>query len=255
MNAVVGQLLRCTIHENKGGNWEILLPTVEMTINSLPNSSTGYSPFYLNYGYHPTVPIELLKGDEETKLEAVDSFVSRVQNVWNHAKKKLMQFVQTQANYYNKKHREVEHNVGDLVLLSSKSLSFKGVPTKLKKKFLGPFEIVEKIGTQAYRLKLPDAWRIHPVFHVSLLKPWRPSTVQQVPGEVELEDPDLPQYFDVEKILRWRWNSKTRRRQREFLVLWQGYPMEDAEWISASYFSDQDALRADLEANRIPEDK
>ena len=66
--------------------------------------------------------------------------------------------------------------------------------------------------------------------------------MQQVPGEVELEDADQPQYFDVEKILRWRWNSKTHRRQREFLVLWRGYPMEDAEWILASYFSDQDAL-------------
>ena len=61
-----------------------------------------------------------------------------------------------------------------------------------------------------------------PVFHVSLLKQWRPSTVQQVPGEVELEEADQHQYFDVEKILRWRWSSKTRRRRREFLVLWQG---------------------------------
>ena len=63
--------------------------------------------------------------------------------------------------------------------------------------------------------------------------------MQQVPGEVELEDADRPEYFEVEKILRWRWNSKTRRRRREFLVLWQGYPAEDAEWIPASFFSDQ----------------
>ena len=79
--------------------------------------------------------------------------------------------------------------------------------------------------------------------------------MQHVPGEVELEDPDQPKYFDVEKILRWRWTSRTRQRQREFLVLWQGYPVEDAEWIPASYFSDQDALCEDIEANRIPEDK
>ena len=79
--------------------------------------------------------------------------------------------------------------------------------------------------------------------------------MQSVPGEVELEDPDLPQYFDVERILGWRWSSKTRRRHREFLVLWQGYPMEDAEWIPASYFSDQDALQRDMQANLIPEDK
>ena len=78
--------------------------------------------------------------------------------------------------------------------------------------------------------------------------------MQPVPSEVELEDADRPAYFDVEKILRWRWSGKTRRR-REFLVLWQGYPAEDAEWIPASFFSDQDALQEDIKANRIPEEQ
>ena len=93
------------------------------------------------------------------------------------------------------------------------------------------------------------------MFHISLLKQWRESFMQQVPGDVELEDADRPEYFEVEKILRWRWSSKTRRRRREFLVLWQGYPTEDAEWIPASYFSDQDALQEDIQANRIPEEQ
>ena len=79
--------------------------------------------------------------------------------------------------------------------------------------------------------------------------------MQQVPGEVELEDPNQPEYFDVEKILRWRWTSRTIQRRREFLVLWKGYPIEDAEWIPSTYFSDQDALRDDIAANRIPEAK
>ena len=79
--------------------------------------------------------------------------------------------------------------------------------------------------------------------------------MQQLPGEIELEDPERPQYFDVEKILRWKWTSKTRRRQREFLVLWQGYPAEDAEWIPASFFSNQHALQEDIKANRIPEEQ
>ena len=253
MNAVVGQLLRCTIHENKGGNWEILLPTVELTINSLPNSSTGYSPFYLNYGYHPTVPIELLKGDEETKLEAVDSFVSRVQNVWNHAKKNLMQSVRMQAKYYNEKHREVEYNVGDLVLLSSKNLSFKGVPTKLKKKFVGPFEIVEKIGTQTYRLKLPDTWRIHNVFHISLLKKWKTAMYRMEANEPidELEAVNEPR-FEVERILQWQKASRTGRK--EYLTLWTGYPIEEATWEPEEHFDDREALHRSLEDDQPPEE-
>ena len=79
MNAVAGQTLRCLIHNsNDLRRWEILLPTVELVINSLPNSSTGFSPFYLNYGYELVTPIELLRGDELAKTESVASFVHRV---------------------------------------------------------------------------------------------------------------------------------------------------------------------------------
>ena len=136
MNSVVGQMLRCIIHENRDSAWDSLLPTVEMTINSLPNSSTGYSPFFLNYGYHPVLPVELLKGDEEVKIEAVDNFVSRIQREWNHAKRNLLHSVQKQQQYYNRRHRMVEYKVGDLLLLSSKNLSFKNIPAKLQKNLL-----------------------------------------------------------------------------------------------------------------------
>ena len=78
MNAVVGRALRCLLHNtNDMKTWQILLPTVELVINSLPNSSTGFSPFYLNYGYEPITPIELLRGDELAKTESVASFVQR----------------------------------------------------------------------------------------------------------------------------------------------------------------------------------
>ena len=256
MNAVVSQTLRCLMSDVSDlTKWTEYLPTVEMVINSLPNRSTGYSPFFLMYGYHPVLPVELLKGDESTNVETVSKFLTRTQEVWQSARAQMEKALVAQKKYYDQKHRDVQFAVGDTVLLSTQNLRLKGIPHKLQRKFCGPYKILEKIGAQAYRLKLPDTWRIHPVFHVSLLKQWRPSTLQSVPGEVELEDPDRPQYFDVEKILRWRWTSKTRRRQREFLVLWQGYPVEDAEWIPASYFSDQDALQADISANRIPEEQ
>ena len=79
--------------------------------------------------------------------------------------------------------------------------------------------------------------------------------MQQILGDGELEDANQPQYFDIEKILRCWWSSKTRRRQRGFLVLWYGYPIEEAEWILASFFSDQDMLQADVQANQIPEEQ
>ena len=54
MNSVVSQSLRCLIHslENEK-NWRQILLTIEMSINSLPNRATGFSPFFMNYEYHP----------------------------------------------------------------------------------------------------------------------------------------------------------------------------------------------------------
>ena len=78
--------------------------------------------------------------------------------------------VAMQKSYYDKKHRDIQFSVGDLVLLSTQNLRLKGIPHKLQRKFCGPYKILEKIGTQAYGSKLPDTWRIRPVFHVSLLK-------------------------------------------------------------------------------------
>ena len=256
MNAVVSQTLRCLLTDVSDlTRWKDFLPTMEIVVNSLPNRSTGYSPFFLMYGYHPVLPVELLKGDESTKVETLAKYLERTQEVWRHAQAQMKKVVAIQKSYYDRKHRDVQYTVGDFVLLSTQNLRLKGIPQKLQRKFCGPYKIVEKIGTQAYRLKLPDTWRIHPMFHISVLKQWRESAVQPVPGEVELEDADRPEYFEVETILRWRWSSKTRRRHREFLVLWQGYPAEDAEWIPASFFSDQDALQEDIKANRIPEEQ
>ena len=87
MNAVVSQTLRCLLYNtNEKKKWEILLPTVELVINSLPNSSTGFSPFYLNYGYEPGTPIQLIRGDELAKTESVVSFAQRVASDWKLAR-------------------------------------------------------------------------------------------------------------------------------------------------------------------------
>ena len=104
MNAVVSQTLRCLIHEmNELNKWEILLPTVELVINSLPNSSTGFSPFYLNYGYEPVTPIQLLRGSEITNTKSVAAFTRRVASDWKLARQNLERSVQSQAKYYDKK--------------------------------------------------------------------------------------------------------------------------------------------------------
>ena len=103
MNAVVGETLRCLIHNsNDLKTWEILLPTVELVINSLPNSSTGFSPFFLNYGYEPVTPIQLLRGDEIARTESVASFAQRVASDWKLARQNLDRSERLQQKYYDR---------------------------------------------------------------------------------------------------------------------------------------------------------
>ena len=134
MNAVVSQTIRCIIHAT--GNtkdWEKILPTVELAINSLPNQSTGFSPFFLNYGYEPVTPVQLVKGNEEIKTENIGSFMKRITSVWELARENLKRSVNLQAKYYDKKHRSFEFNEGEMVLLSTRNLKMKGIPGKLKR--------------------------------------------------------------------------------------------------------------------------
>ena len=117
---------------------------------------------------------------------------------------------------------------------------------------------MECIGTQSYRLELPSHWRIHPVFHVSLIKPWKEGMYMQVPNsddEITLEETNDQPIYEVETILRWRKRKKGNKLIREFLVVWTGYPLEEATWEPETNFPDKTALQEDIESGRIPEVK
>ena len=235
--------------------WEILLPTVEMVINSLPNQSTGFSPFFLNYGHEPVMPIQLLRGNESARTESVASFIKRVTSDWNLARENLQRSVGLQQKYYDQKHRDVQYKVGDLVLLSTKNLKLKGIPAKLQRKFVGPFRVLETIGQQAYKLSLPNDWKIHPVFHVSLLKNWNAASLQEdQPVSTDIPEVEEP-YYEIERILRWRKIKRNKKILKEYLVLWKGYPVEEASWVQASQFSHPDQLKDYLKEDNPEEEK
>ena len=123
MNAIVSQTLRCLMSDVPDlHRWTDYLPTIEMVINSLPNRSTGYSPFFLMYGYHPVLPVELLKGDESTNVKTLSRFLARTQEVWRQARVQMEKAVAAQKAYYDKKHRDIQFSIGDSVLLSTRDV-------------------------------------------------------------------------------------------------------------------------------------
>ena len=108
----------------------------------------------------------------------------------------------------------------DEVLLSTKDIASKKFGTaKLLPKYVGPFKVLDEIGTVAYRLLLPETMKIHNVFHVSLLEQYRSDGRCQPPPPTLF----LDEQHDIDSVLAVRQSSK---RKREFLVKWLGYGPE-----------------------------
>ena len=241
MNRVVEMILRSLMHESRDyENWETILSIVEFVVNNSPAQSTGYTPFFLNFGYHPCTPIDILREADETTIETVNQFTLRMQRAFSRAQFFLHKAQERQKVQADKRRREQVFHVGDQVLLSTNNLQLKQVPArKLQKKFVGPFFVTRCIGPVAYELELPEAWKIHPVFHTSLLRPFKVTAWTQdqksAVEELELEEDDRS--YEIEKLLRWRWTGPSgRRRKREFLVLWKHYSIDDASWIPEANF-------------------
>ena len=155
------------------------------------------------------------------------------------AMQEVHQAQQRQKTQADQRRREQKFHSGDQVLLSTAHLQLKNAPVrKLKRRFVGPFFVVRHVGPVAYELDLPSSWKIHKVFHTSLLRPFRSSkwsTATEV-EDAELE-PEDDEPYEVEKLLRWRWIGPSGRKHKEYLVLWKGWSLDDASWIPSENFT------------------
>ena len=104
------------------------------------------------------------------------------------AKKQLKKAQEYQKRYFDAHHRQLELKVGQKVLLSMKNLRLPG-SKKLHPRWVGPFKVLQRVGTAAYKLDLAGRFsQLHPTLHVSYLKPHVPGgTLGTPPEPVELE--------------------------------------------------------------------
>jgi hypothetical protein len=143
-------------------DWGEYLHIVEHAINDTINLSTGYTPFYLDTGRHPTSVLDL-------SLNAYDRLnISDFKAVYGVVKDKIRATQDTYAAQTNKHRLEDPFKIGDLVLISTKDF----LPPNLRNRpsvKLG--KITSKIGT-SYKLNLPPKWHVHNVFHPEKLWPY-----------------------------------------------------------------------------------
>lgn len=226
VNQTLEQYLRCFINDRQD-NWADLLPCAEFSYNNAWNVSTKCSPFFAVYNFHPRV--DFLNPIPEPNVPAAVEKHKLFTDNLSLIRKHLTQAQSEAKRYADLKRKHREFNVGDKVWLSRVNIATKDPCRKLSAKVLGPYTVIERIGSLAYRLALPPNVRIYPVFHVSLLKPFYESQEELSHGLLPSHrDPVLNEEEEtqVKEILE----SRIRRGQWEFLVRWEGLTSDDDTW-------------------------
>jgi hypothetical protein len=227
VNQCLETYLRCFVHSCPR-SWLKWIPLAEYWYNTSHHSSLGRTPFEVLYGRLPrhfgiTDAAATPVPDVASTLDQRNTMLAAVRQHLLRAQQRM----KLQAD----KHRsDRSFAVGDWAFLRLQPYVQSSLAPrshhKLCFKFFGPYEIIEKINAVAYKLKLPEGSSIHPVFHVSLLKP-----VSAAVPAVSNTLPDFDDSLQVpEKILQRRIHHHGARAVPQLLVKWTNMEESLATW-------------------------
>ncbi|KAK3507987.1 hypothetical protein QTP70_009351 [Hemibagrus guttatus] len=236
----IGRFL-CTFCHSHQESWSQFLGWAEYTQNSLRQTTTGLTPFQCVLGYQP--PLFPWDG-EPSDVPAVDYWFRESERVWGEAHRQLQQALQRRRTTADLRRSQAStYQPGQKVWLSTRDIKLRLPCRKLSPQFIGPFTIVRQVNPVTYRLQLPPEYKMHPVFHVSLLKPHHPSVLLSTEPGVAEERP-LPLLVDdgtaylVKEVL----DSRRRGGRLEYLVDWEGYGPEERSWVPRNDILDPSLL-------------
>jgi len=217
--------------------WYQLLPLAEHAYNNSATNAHKKTPFFANYAFHPQT--EWMK-EREAHNPGATLNAHRMQDIHQEAKQTLENTRESMKKYYDRKATAQPNiEVGELVMLNAKNVRAKRPLKKLSPKLYGLFKVLEKKGSRAYKLEIWPRWKIHPVFHVSLLEPYRASNRpnrEQPPRDHEEIEGDLE--WEVERIVKGEiisYRQKVRGRNKPmkelgYFVKWKGCAEAENTW-------------------------
>ncbi|KAK3001371.1 hypothetical protein RJ639_022153 [Escallonia herrerae] len=224
-------------------NWVKLLDVAQLCFNSRKSSSTGKSAFEIVNGQQPLLPHTVNVPNAGKSPRAISFSEEWRQNI-DLAHSYLEKAARRMKKHADKNRRSQEFNVGDKVmvkLLQQDRKFLRGRDSRLLQKYEGPLTIVKKIGKMAYKVDPPHWWsrQLHPVFHVSMLKPFYEDTADPSRGQIKRQGlkPKAAGKRVAEAILNDRVIIASRKRHQEYLVKWQGQMDEENTWERAADLS------------------
>ncbi|MCO5607368.1 hypothetical protein L7F22_061564 [Adiantum nelumboides] len=164
-------LLKCYVLERKA-TWEHYVPLIEYAYKNTVHTSTGKAPFEIVEG-GKKVPSIL---ETKKKIFETDKYMQNTDEAYKKIKIALEKTRSKQKKAADPHRRKLVFSLGDWVLLrfeKARLRKMKGKErlfSKLGMRYHGPFQVCDKVSDVAYRLKLPEDWKIHKAFHVSLLR-------------------------------------------------------------------------------------
>ncbi|KAJ1398529.1 Ribonuclease H-like superfamily [Sesbania bispinosa] len=194
-NRILETYLRCFVSDEPR-RWFQYLYLSEYWYNSSFQSSLRMSPFEALYGHSPPTIRSYVTGS--ATIVAIDESIMQRRQMLQVIRDNLGQAQIQMRNQFNAHRQDRSFKVGDWVfrrLQPYRQISVRSSPSKkLAKRYFGTFQIVRTIGPVAYQLALPPDAKVHPVFHISKLKPFYgtpPSNIPPLPssvtGQTELE--------------------------------------------------------------------
>lgn len=229
INRCLEAYLRCFIADQPK-SWAHWIPWAELWYNTTFHVSTGFTPFEVVYGRRPPVLVHFLEG--ETRVEAVAQELRDRDEALRQLKANLLKAQEYMKYQADKKRKAVQFEIGDWVFLKLRPHRQQSVVhrihQKLAPRFFGPYQVIKKIGQVAYKLQLPATSKIHPTFHVSLLKKavGNYTATTQLPSSLESDTGDII----PAKVLSWRDKFDGGQHKREWLIQWEGMDVGDATW-------------------------
>lgn len=203
----------------------------EFWYNSSFHTALGCTPFKALYRVEPNFGAmpNLVVTDSSPVAESALEYQAQTELI----RAQLLRAQQRMKTYADKNGTERQFSVGEQVLLKLQPYAQQSVVNrpypKLSYKYFGPYQIVERIGAVAYKLELPASAQVHPVFHVSQLKPF---TANYSPVYSTLPSaPELVATTPVPvSILQRRLVKKGNAATPQVLIRWAHVPDECATW-------------------------